>query len=197
MRVERTIEINAPPERVYDLVMDPRRLGDWVTIHAGLKDAPDGELRKGSELVQCLKLAGRRFDVHWEVVQAEKPKRVVWEGKGPVHSRAKVVYDLDADGDGKLDLFFPGAMVKEERQFQCRDAATGALKWSVRMPDEPFSFPAVADIDGDGRDECVFTMGKTIYAVGAARDEPVGRPSTISDHLDPSSGTALRNRLPG
>jgi uncharacterized protein YndB with AHSA1/START domain len=101
VRVERTIEIEAPPERVYDLVMDPRRLGDWVSIHAGLKQSPNGELRKGSELVQCLKLAGRRFDVHWEVVQAEKPKRVVWEGKGPVHSRAKVVYDLDADGDGK------------------------------------------------------------------------------------------------
>jgi carbon monoxide dehydrogenase subunit G len=101
VRVERTIEIEAPPERVYDLVMDPQRLGDWVSIHAGLKQSPNGELRKGSELVQCLKLAGRRFDVHWEVVQAEKPKRVVWEGKGPVHSRAKVVYDLDADGDGK------------------------------------------------------------------------------------------------
>jgi uncharacterized protein YndB with AHSA1/START domain len=101
VRVERRIEIEAPPEKVYDLVMDPRRLGDWVTIHAGLKQSPNGELRKGSELVQCLKLAGRRFDVHWEVVQAEKPKRVVWEGKGPVHSRAKVVYDLDADGDGK------------------------------------------------------------------------------------------------
>ena len=101
MRVERTIEIDAPAERVYDLVMDPRRLKEWVTIHAGLKDAPGGELRKGSELVQSLKLAGRRFDVHWEVVQAEKPRRVVWEGKGPVHSRAKVVYDLDADGDGK------------------------------------------------------------------------------------------------
>jgi uncharacterized membrane protein len=100
MRVERTIELNAPADQVYDLVMDPKRLGDWVTIHAGLKDAPD-ELRKGSELVQSLKLAGRRFDVHWEVVQAEKPKRVVWEGKGPVHSRAKVVYDLDTDGDGK------------------------------------------------------------------------------------------------
>jgi uncharacterized protein YndB with AHSA1/START domain len=101
VRVERTIEIEAPPERVYDLVMDPKRLGEWVTIHAGLKESPDGDLREGSELIQSLKLAGRRFDVHWEVVQAEKPKRVVWEGKGPVHSRAKVVYDLDADGDGK------------------------------------------------------------------------------------------------
>jgi carbon monoxide dehydrogenase subunit G len=101
VRVERSIEIDAPPERVYELVMDPRRLGDWVTIHAGLKDSPQGELRRGSELVQSLRLAGRRFDVHWEVVQAEKPRRVVWEGRGPVHTRAKVVYDLDKDGDGK------------------------------------------------------------------------------------------------
>jgi carbon monoxide dehydrogenase subunit G len=101
MKVERSIEIEAPPERVYDLVMDPRRLGDWVTIHAGLKDAPSGELRQGSELVQCLRLAGRRFDVHWQVVQAEKPRRVVWEGKGPVHSHAKVVYDFDPDGNDK------------------------------------------------------------------------------------------------
>ena len=101
MKVERSIEIEAPPEQVYDLVMDPRRLADWVTIHAGLKEAPSGELRKGSELVQCLKLAGRRFDVHWEVVQAEKPRRVVWEGRGPVHSHAKVVYDFDPDGNDK------------------------------------------------------------------------------------------------
>jgi uncharacterized protein YndB with AHSA1/START domain len=101
MRVERSIEIDAPPERVYALVMDPQRLADWVTIHAGLSDAPSGELREGSELVQYLKLAGRRFPVHWEVVQAEKPKRVVWQGKGPVHSHAKVVYDFDPDGNGK------------------------------------------------------------------------------------------------
>ena len=37
MRVERSIEIDAPPERVYDVVMDPQRLEDWVTIHVGLE----------------------------------------------------------------------------------------------------------------------------------------------------------------
>ena len=33
MKVERDIRIDAPPERVYEVVMDPRRLEDWVTIH--------------------------------------------------------------------------------------------------------------------------------------------------------------------
>jgi uncharacterized protein YndB with AHSA1/START domain len=37
MKVERRTAIAAPAERVYDVVMDPRRLGDWVTIHDHLK----------------------------------------------------------------------------------------------------------------------------------------------------------------
>jgi uncharacterized membrane protein len=100
MRVERQIEIDAPAERVYELVMDPERLDEWVTIHVGLKNAPPGELREGSELTQCLKIAGRRFDIKWTVEQAERPNRVVWEGRGPVRSRAKVVYEFRSDGDG-------------------------------------------------------------------------------------------------
>ena len=41
MKVERDIRIDAPPKRVYDVVMDPQRLEDWVTIHDHLEDAPD------------------------------------------------------------------------------------------------------------------------------------------------------------
>ncbi len=100
MKVERATDIAAPPERVYEVVMDPGRLEDWVTIHQSLVEAPGGELKHGSELVQCLKLAGRRFNVHWEVVEDDCPKRVVWEGKGPVHSHARVVYELEPNGDG-------------------------------------------------------------------------------------------------
>ena len=59
MKVERDILIDAPVQRVYDVVMDPRRLEDWVTIHDHLEDAPAGTLRKGSKLTQSLRLAGR------------------------------------------------------------------------------------------------------------------------------------------
>lgn len=69
MKVERTVEIAAPPERVYEVVMDPDRLEDWVTIHHHLEDAPDGQLKQGSKLTQCLKLAGKKFNVRWTVVE--------------------------------------------------------------------------------------------------------------------------------
>ncbi len=100
MRVERSTEIAAPPERVYEVVMDPRRLGEWVTIHDSLVDAPDGELREGSELTQCLRLAHRRFKVRWRVVQDDCPRRVVWEGHGPIHSHARVIYELEPNREG-------------------------------------------------------------------------------------------------
>ena len=80
--------------------MDPHRLKDWVSIHQRLSNAPDGGLKKGSTLTQSLRLAGRTFKVDWTVVQNDRPDKVVWEGKGPLGSKAKVVYDMSDTKDG-------------------------------------------------------------------------------------------------
>ena len=100
MKVERTVDIAAPPERVYDVVMDPSRLDEWVTIHHHLEGSPPRRLQRGSLLTQYLKLAGRRFKVRWKVVENDPCKRVVWEGKGPVASHARVVYGFSDNGGG-------------------------------------------------------------------------------------------------
>jgi carbon monoxide dehydrogenase subunit G len=100
VKVERTVEIAAPPQRVYDVVMDPARLEEWVTIHHHLEDAPNGRLKKGSKLTQSLKLAGKKFKVRWTVVENDPCVRVVWEGRGPVASHARVVYAFEGNGDG-------------------------------------------------------------------------------------------------
>ena len=100
MTIESAVDLDAPPEAVYRLVMDPRRLGDWVSVHEELLESPDGELKRGSKLTQCLKVAGRRFRVSWEVTEDDCPRRVVWEGHGPVRTRARVVYDFDARDGG-------------------------------------------------------------------------------------------------
>ena len=88
------IEIAAPPERVYDLIADAGRLGEWVTIHQHVEGEAQAELKKGAQLTQCLKLAGKRFKVRWKVVEAKRPHRLAWDGKGPVRSRARVVNEL-------------------------------------------------------------------------------------------------------
>ena len=99
MKVERSMQLDAEPNTVRQVVMDPDRLGDWVSIHQHLEDSPNGQLRKGSELTQCLKLAGRKFKVTWKVTE-NTPEKVVWEGKGPMRTTAKVVYEFEAKDGG-------------------------------------------------------------------------------------------------
>jgi uncharacterized membrane protein len=70
-----------------------------VTIHDHLVGDPPRRLENGSRLTQCLRLAGRRFKVRWTVVENDPCRRVVWEGKGPVASHARVEYGFDANGD--------------------------------------------------------------------------------------------------
>ena len=100
-RLECQIGIDAPRAVVYDVLADPRCLHEWVTIQEELEEAPDGDLEPGSQLRQRMKVAGRRFHLNWTVVEAERPSRIVWEGHGPMRTKARAVYELSADGDGR------------------------------------------------------------------------------------------------
>jgi uncharacterized protein YndB with AHSA1/START domain len=100
-RLEREIDIDAPRDRVYDILLDPDCLGEWVTIQEELEEAPENrDLKPGDTLRQRMKVAGQRFRLEWTVVQSDRPARVVWEGKGPMGSKAKAVYELAENGDG-------------------------------------------------------------------------------------------------
>ena len=86
------------------MVMDPSRLGDWVTIHRKLVHADDGPPRVGYEMVQRIHLRGVSLDVHWKLVECDRCARAVWEGRGPARSRARTEYLLrDDDGGTRFD----------------------------------------------------------------------------------------------
>jgi uncharacterized protein YndB with AHSA1/START domain len=93
-------EINAPPERVWETVMDPHRLKDWVTIHRSVRNVSDGRLSKGSTMDQVLHMRGVSFRVHWTLSEVRAPHHAEWEGRGPAHSHARICYDLSGDGEG-------------------------------------------------------------------------------------------------
>jgi uncharacterized protein YndB with AHSA1/START domain len=100
------IEIRAPVERVWETVMDPSRLQDWVTIHRAVSDVSGQPMRKGSTMEQLLHIRGVSFHVHWTLVDVSAPNRAEWEGRGPAHSRARILYELSASGDGGGSTMF-------------------------------------------------------------------------------------------
>ncbi len=96
--VHAKIDIHAPVERVWETVMDPHRLKDWVTIHRAIRDVSDQPLTRGSTMEQVLHLRGVSFHVRWTLVDVSAPNHAEWEGHGPAHSRARIRYELSRDG---------------------------------------------------------------------------------------------------
>lgn len=96
-----TIAIDAPIERVWETVMDPMQLGDWVTIHKSVSHVSDSPLRAGSTMDQAMHVRGLTFKVHWTLMAVDSPRHAEWEGGGPAHSRAVIRYELSSDDDGR------------------------------------------------------------------------------------------------
>lgn len=103
--VTASVTIAAPPQRVWEIVMDPHRLGDWVSIHRRLRRCDGGPPRVGYRMEQQLHLRGVSIDVHWELVHCTPCRRAIWEGQGPARSRARTEYTLDpADGESATEF---------------------------------------------------------------------------------------------
>ena len=92
--VTTSIDIDAPVEAVWKLVMDPRRLEEWVTIHRRLISYDDDEME------QLLHLRGANFKVHWHLAQRKAPNHACWAGRGPARSHAETEYRLSDNGRG-------------------------------------------------------------------------------------------------
>jgi carbon monoxide dehydrogenase subunit G len=102
--VTMNIDIQAPPEKVWELVMDPHRFQEWVTIHKKLVSVDDGPPKAGTKMTQKLCLRGATFKVKWELAECEPPRLAHWKGKGPAGSHAETEYRLSAiDGGTRFD----------------------------------------------------------------------------------------------
>ena len=93
-------EIRAPIERVWETIMDPDRLGEWVTIHRDVSNVSKKPLEIGATMDQSIHMRGVTFKVRWTLATVTPPRTALWEGKGPAHSSARIRYELSEDGDG-------------------------------------------------------------------------------------------------
>ena len=94
------IDIDAPPEQVWDYVTDLRATPHWVTIVRDISHIDDGPLVPGFRVDQVLCLRGVKFKVHWTLEEARAPYFARWEGRGPARSRAVIEDRLSARNGG-------------------------------------------------------------------------------------------------
>jgi uncharacterized protein YndB with AHSA1/START domain len=98
--VTASILIAAPPASVWELVMNPDSLGEWVTIHRRLLYADGGPARVGFRMDQQIHMRGVSLEVRWELVECRARELAVWEGRGPARSHARTEYSLRPENNG-------------------------------------------------------------------------------------------------
>jgi uncharacterized membrane protein len=128
--VTASIDIAAPRERVFDLVLDPTRLDEWVTIHRRVNRVDDGPPREGYEMVQTLHLRGANIKVRWKLTELQDDAHVTWEGRGPAHSYARTSYSL-SDVDSNSTHF------EYENEFKPPGGILGAAASRVLVGGQP------------------------------------------------------------
>lgn len=115
--IEHTIDIAAPPERVFEDLIDLHRLDRWSTITAS-HDGPDEKVQAGQEFRQDLRVAGLKLPTTWKCTECDPPRSVAYEatssGGGSLTMRQVVV---PTDGGSRVELVvdyeLPGSFLGE------------------------------------------------------------------------------------
>jgi carbon monoxide dehydrogenase subunit G len=95
-----SMEIQAPPERVWEIVSDTRRYAEWVenTVQVVRTDGP---ARLGSTYDEITRLAGPwKTSTQWRITEFVPTRRQVHEGEGVVTARRMaVIIELEPTGE--------------------------------------------------------------------------------------------------
>ncbi len=144
--VTASIDIDAPREKVFETMLDPARLNEWVTIHRRVDDADGGQPHEGYEMEQTLCLRGVNFKVKWTLTQYEPGRSATWEGRGPAHSYARTAYKLSDNGRGHP------LRVRERVQGAGRVPRQGGLAGAGRRPAPAGGQPLAQAAQGAARE---------------------------------------------
>lgn len=75
--VEVLVEVEAPPERVWEVVSDPRKLSHWDRHVESVEGVPAGGLAEGVRYTTVMRFMAVRGHVAAEVLEFDPPQRAV------------------------------------------------------------------------------------------------------------------------
>ncbi|WP_042372949.1 type II toxin-antitoxin system Rv0910 family toxin [Streptacidiphilus neutrinimicus] len=106
--------IPAPADKIWAVITDFERFGEWNTIHTAFPNGGPVELAVGAVYGEKMTLMGMPAEVSWTVSEVAAPATLALDGKGPMGITLRQQYTLTGDGDGTkvtVDSEFKGAAV--------------------------------------------------------------------------------------
>lgn len=112
--IQRSIDIHAPLERVWDLLEDVRRLPEYSESTEEVRDAPERITAVGQQYVQVGRILGLKVTSRWKVMAIEPKKMITSEGSLAPGVRYTLTQRLEALPDSgtrlsiDIDYSMPG-----------------------------------------------------------------------------------------
>ena len=111
-RIERSIDIETAPERVFEALVDWRELTRWSTITVEHRGA-DRCQGVGDAFEQTLRIAGTRLKTRWIVTEHDPPHVVAYRVEGVRGGRMRMRQEVAATRTGSrfdllIDYELPG-----------------------------------------------------------------------------------------
>ncbi|MDP8929833.1 MAG: SRPBCC family protein [Actinomycetota bacterium] len=117
-RIQHSVEIERPPQEVFEVLTDLDRLPLWATMVVENHDLPDAPLRSGDSFRQTVRVAGVNLDTEWTVLEIEPPRQVRYEARAAGGGRLHMVQRVTEAGAGSrlevdVDYDLPGGFLGE------------------------------------------------------------------------------------
>ena len=105
MRVEKSVIINQPIEKVFDFVSNAENEALWRTEIQESKVTSEGTFGVGSTISQTASFMGRRFEAVGEMTEYEPGQVAAWKlVSGPFAGDGKTIYEATGDHQSKVTV---------------------------------------------------------------------------------------------
>jgi carbon monoxide dehydrogenase subunit G len=114
--IERSVEIDKPPDEVFAVLTDTDKLPHWATVVEETRNCPK-PMTDGCTFQQSIRIAGvLKLDVDCRVEHIEAPKSVTYVADGPGGARARMTQQVAPAGAGsrveiEIDYDLPGGVL--------------------------------------------------------------------------------------
>jgi uncharacterized protein YndB with AHSA1/START domain len=114
--IRQTSHIDVPPEKVFALAIDAKRVAEWNASVIATKDVTGSLDQVGASYTAVLKIGGRHLESRWQVSRVEQPGLLEITGTAPGGGRVTALNRFESAGSGtdsslELDYDLPGGFV--------------------------------------------------------------------------------------
>ncbi len=98
-RIQHTVALAAPPERVFDFVTNASQWPRWHPATRAVRAVPERPLGLGETMVEHIQAAHRSFEATWTVTRCERPSLWQIETRTPLGASV-ITYRIAPEGGG-------------------------------------------------------------------------------------------------